>query len=122
MAGHYHYKDNSRYGGFRPEETIPLFEVDDSSDKLGVRVVMSGDEFKNRIQYPVIVESWEKKNYGRGKKAYLKEFTEKERKTLSRWHTTFYGWHLRTGTPLRACVDLKTLPLLRRACSFFATV
>jgi len=57
MAGHYHYKDNSRYGGLRPEETIPMFEVAEEQPRLGVRVIMSGDDFKARIQHAVIVES-----------------------------------------------------------------
>ena len=43
-------------------------------------VVLDSREAMDALQFPVIVESYRRKNDGKGKRAYLKEFTEKEGK------------------------------------------
>lgn len=70
----------------------------------------------------VIVESWEHKNYGRGKRAYHAEFTEPERKKLIKLHTRAYGWVLRTGHPNKIMMTQSTFNLLQRAANFFASI
>lgn len=69
----------------------------------------------------VIVEMWDHKNYGRGKREYLKNFDGKERKIIGKYHTSLYTWYLRTGIPRGGVrMSLKTYDLLERAANFFA--
>lgn len=90
--------------------------------------VFSGDRFIQVINYPVIVEMWKhlfvngnRKIGGRIGRAFKEQFTEAERKTISKWHTKFYRWYLVTGTPKRVALRLSTVELLQRAVHFFAT-
>lgn len=86
----------------------------------------SGPAFCRAVAYPCIVERWDRVvgpgAYGSKRRAYQAEFTETERRVISKWHTRFYRWHLVTGTPLRVVLKLATLQLLQRAVNFFATV
>ncbi len=71
----------------------------------------------------VIVENYGHKSFGRGKREYLANFTEAERKIISRWYGILYDYHLRTGIPINGvAMSLETLELLRRAANFFATI
>lgn len=100
-------------------------ELDDGDgEQTAVRLapVFSGEQFKKTVDYPVIVEMWEKKNSGRVRRAYLAQFTDDERTTLARYYAKFYKWHLVTGTPVRVMARLKTVQLLQRAVNFFATI
>lgn len=107
-----------------PDEFVELDRV--LNKEVALRLVMSGDVFSSYIKYPVIVEMWEKVAgcYARGKKkrAYRATFTKKERRTLSRYHSLFYRWHLITGCPHRVACKTSTLNLLVKAVNFFATV
>lgn len=88
----------------------------------------SGDTFRHLVQYPIIVEMWEKVNPlgssqpGRRKRAWLDAFTQRERRALSKWHQKFRDWHLVKGTPRRVQLRLSTLTLLQKAVHFFATI
>ena len=69
----------------------------------------------------VIVEMWDHKRYGRGKREYNETFTEKERKVIGKYHTYLYDWYLRTGIPASGVkMSLTTYDLLCRAANFFA--
>jgi len=81
--------------------------------------VFSGESFLRALTYPVIVEAWKKKNSGRGKRAWLAEFTETERDLICKWHAKFHDWHSVSGTPDRVAMKLTTLELLQRAVDFF---
>jgi len=89
---------------------------------LELRSVFSGKKFQELVQYPVVVEAWSKKNFGRGKRAWKATFTESERQVIAEWHGLFRLWHLGTGLPREVTCSLKTLALLQRACQFFAEV
>lgn len=86
----------------------------------------SGDFFQELVQYPIVVEMWDKvvgrNNTGRKNRAWLASFTEDERRTIHRYYNLFYRWYLRTGTPQYVIMRLKTLHLLQRAVHFFATI
>lgn len=71
----------------------------------------------------VIVECYDHKKYGRGKREYMRQFSEKERKTISHWYGRLYDYYLRRGIPVDG-VDMmpSTLELLRRAADFFASL
>ena len=85
--------------------------------------VFSGDAFGVAVQYPVIVENWQKAKAGRVKKAWHEAFTQAERNTIGRYYGKFYRWHLISGTPKRVSCRIGTLHLLQRAVHFLtATV
>jgi hypothetical protein len=90
-----------------------------------MRLVMEfSREDLNRLQYPIIVENWEKvKSCGSKKRRWLAEFTEPERKLLSEYYKIFYDWYLRRGTPERFVFRKgSTVDLIHRAVAFFASV
>jgi hypothetical protein len=71
----------------------------------------------------VIVECWEHKRYGHGKRAWLKEFTEQERRTITRYHSHLYTFCMRTGIPRQGVrMSLLTFALLQRAANLFASI
>jgi hypothetical protein len=125
-----------RYPGDRPLpsnlwekydfETDPPKHDDISLESMtrdvNCRPNFKGEYFAKLIQYPVVVEMWKHKSAGRGKRAYLKEFDEKERRIIGRYHSTFEKWHLVTGTPLRVSCSIKTILFLQRVVNFFATI
>jgi hypothetical protein len=91
--------------------------------ELELYPVFSGEAFKRAVDYPVIVEGWDKKNNGKAKREWLKQFTEAERNLISRYYAKFYRWYLVTGTPRRVPFrKLKTIHTLQRAAAFFASL
>lgn len=71
----------------------------------------------------VIVECYDHKKYGRGKREWLKQFNEEERKIISSWYLRLYAMHLKTGIPVEGVqMKMKTLGILQRAANFFATL
>lgn len=106
-----------------PESPAEFYQEPEAMGTGGLTFapVFSGEMFGKVVAYPVIVESWEKRRAGRVKRAYIATFTEGERKTLSKWQGKFYRWYLVTGTPKRVMLRLKTLALLQRAVTFFAS-
>jgi hypothetical protein len=89
---------------------IPTFDHDElASMQLGVIVEM----------YPKCVGRW---TSGRHRRAYLKEFNEKERGVIARYYKIAYGWYMRRGIPLQYRMELKTYELLKRATNFFGTI
>lgn len=102
----------------------PEFDIEEMGNikPVTMQPVFSGDEFLRQIDYPVIVESWEKRRFGRGKRKWMAEFTEAERQTIAKYQTKFYRWYLVTGKPDRVMIRLKTLHLLQRAVAFFASI
>ncbi len=89
---------------------------------LTLKPVFSREKFQELVQHQVIVEAWSKKNFGRGKRAWKTTFTEQERQVIAEWHGYFRRWHLNTGIPSQVQCPLKVIPLLQRACQFFAEV
>lgn len=100
------------------------FEEDDGQPIPPVSLIptFSGEEFARRVAYPVIVEAWDHKNYGRGKRGWLTTFDENERKLISSYYAKFYKWYFVKGTPRKVTCRLKTVNLLQRAVNFFATI
>ena len=81
----------------------------------------------NALGFPLIVEMWSKVvgpgSCGSKRRKYHKEFTEKERKTISWYHTKFYRWYLVKGTPAYHIFRKRsTITLLGKAVQFFATI
>ncbi len=76
----------------------------------------------NNLQTPIIVEMYDKiKESGSKRRAYLKEFNEKERKKISAWYTLAYRWYLKTGTPQRFVFrSVESVNFVKRVVNFFA--
>jgi len=89
---------------------------------MELAVIYYADEINQKIPFPVIVERWEKKNFGQGKREYYKEFNDKERRTLAAYYPRFYKWYLVKGTPEKCAFAMKNLELLNRAGNFFASI
>lgn len=106
----------------KPQEPLGELDAFESQAGLDLLPVFSGEKFREAVNYPIIVEMWDKKKAGRVKRAWEKEFTSGERNKIARYYGKFYKWHLTTGTPKRVALRLNTLQLLRRAVHFFATV
>lgn len=107
-----------------PKRQEPLGELDafSSESSLDLLPVFSGERFLKVVNYPIIVEMWEKKKSGRVKRAWEKEFTDAERTKVARYYGRFYRWHCITGTPKRVALRASTITLLKRVVQFFATV
>lgn len=81
----------------------------------------------NALAFPIIVEMWDKVvrpgSSGSKRRKYHEEFTEKERKIISWYHTKFYRWYLVKGTPAYHIFrKASTITLLERAVQFFAGI
>lgn len=106
-------------------ETADTIEISTTNHPITLMPIFSGVAFLQLVQYPIIVEMWDKivgrETGGRRKRAWLTQFSEADRRLLSHWHQRFYRWHLVTGTPQRIIMRLSTLEVLQRAVHFFAT-
>lgn len=114
MATHAQKKDVT------PEQSDFLEITTDLPDRPRTKLLLflPGDEIAKYSG--VIVEMWEHKNYGRGKRAYLAEFDETERRTISTLHTRAYNWYMRHGYPEYVEMSASNFAILVRAANFFA--
>lgn len=103
------------------EETADLDKLNDLP--VEVQVYISMPIFERLVQWRILAECWHHAKAGRGKRSYLKEFNEAERKTLSWYHKKFHDWLLVTGPPSHK-MRLRTehLHLLQRAVALFAAI
>lgn len=86
---------------------------------MKMMIELSREELNN-LQFPVMVEMWDKVQGSISKKRkYKLQFTNQERETISRYYKIFYNWYLVKGTPEKAVMNLKTLLILERAINFF---
>lgn len=83
---------------------------------------LSRDEIKEMIPYAVIVENWDKRLQGRGKRNYTKEFTTKQKSKLGAYQRIFRKWHLESGIPDSFTIKSDNLSLIQRAAFFFANI
>lgn len=131
MTRHYDDFMKEYTDDMRPQPALELAmdrdELDDG--QIVLLPIFSGDKFIETVNYPVIVEMWKnifvngnRKIGGRVGRAFKEQFTEAERKMISKWHTKFYRWYLVTGTPRKVAMRLKTVELLQRAVAFFGTI
>ena len=76
----------------------------------------------NALGYPVVVERWKHISCGRGRRAFLAEFDEKERVRVRELYKIFYRWYLVTGAPEYHRIRPEKYQLMRRVCNFFASL
>ena len=75
-----------------------------------------------RLQTPIVVEQWDKKNFGRVKRLWLHSFNEADRKRASRLQKLFYQWYLIKGLPQEHTFKPRTVCLIHRLVEFFASI
>jgi len=84
-------------------------------------VTVFNQEEVNATQFPIIVENWDKKNFGKGKRIFRENFkTEPEKDKLRKLYRDFYQWYLVRGTPKEICWTVQTYEFVKRAVSVFA--
>lgn len=104
--------------GDNEDMIVPFDKGAFRDNKVRVALIFSGDVVRN---WYVIVETWSHL-CGSKKRKYLAEFTEKERKVISRYHTSLYRWYLITGSPQQVEMKISTYKLMCRAADFFASI
>ena len=71
------------------------------------------------LQYPVLLELWDKFKDGNRRRKYLARFSESERETLAHYYKLFYQWYFKTGTPQECIMKITTYEFLREAIHWF---
>lgn len=99
-----------------------FFEDPREIREVTLATTLTGTLFLHLVNYPVVVEMYEKAKAGRKRLAYHETFSDAERKVISRWYTRFRSWHVVRGTPLRVAIKPATLVLLQRAVNFFGSL
>ena len=89
--------------------------------KATVYIELDSKEIRD-LGYPIMVESWGHKNFGRGRREYLARYSEQERKKLGEWHSKFYRWYLVKGPPQTLRIKPETFRFLQEAIDFFASI
>jgi len=107
---------------YEPTSRKQFFGEAHPNRPLVLAPILSSQLFREVVQYPIIVEMWQKKRYGRVRKAYRATFTKAERRKLAWWHSKFWNWYICSGTPERVSLQPATIELLQRAVHFFATI
>ena len=92
---------------------------------MRIAILFSNDEIRS-MGICVIVERWEvavgKYSTGSAKRKYHEQFSEDERRQLSKLYTKFYDWVMRKGIPQEAEFTPKQRDLIIRAAEFFSQV
>lgn len=89
---------------------------------MEVAVKYSREEINMEIPYGVIVENWDKRLFGKGKRRYNEEFTHREIMSISAYYSRFYKWYLVKGVPAHSTFLIRNIELLKRAGNFFASL
>ena len=76
----------------------------------------------NKLQFPIVVEGWDKRLCGRVKRAWLQQFNEAERQKAKRLYDLFYRWYLVKGTPEAHVFKPQTISFIKKLVNFFATI
>lgn len=87
-------------------------------------IVLSADEVRQTIAYPLICETmcgsvWQT---GKRRRRWEAEFTEAERKACSKLKTLAYKWYLTTGVPDEVTMSMSTLELWYKLADFCASL
>lgn len=87
--------------------------------------LFSHDEIRS-MGISVIVERWHvavgRDSTGKAKRMYHEQFSEDERRQLSKLYTKFYDWVMRKGIPQEAEFTPQQRDLIVRAANFFSQV
>lgn len=111
----------SDYMLYAPEEIEQDGYRDNPSD-AGPHIIMCWPKEKIRQFGGVIVQCWDHKDYGRGKRMWLSEFDGTEREKAGKLYRKLYDWEMRRGYPQTIQFSFKTYKLLNRLGNFFASI
>ena len=89
-----------------------------------VIIVLSRDEVRKTICYPMICETMYGSRWGTQKRrrTWLSEFTEEERKACGKLKSQAYGWYCGRGVPDEVKMYSHTLSLWRKLEAFCASL
>ena len=100
-----------------PAQEIDFLNDDEDVSDVGVFVTFGEEAIRPLF---AIVEMWPHKEYGRVKRAFEREFDEKERRSLRLLHARLERYYLRSGIPHKGVVmKPATYRLAVRAANFF---
>lgn len=86
-------------------------------------VTYTDEEAQERVKHwQVIVEMWDRKSYGKGRRLYHAAFNESERAAIASQYSKLYQWFMMRGIPQEVTVSINTGALLDRATNFFGTL
>ncbi|MBQ4447476.1 MAG: hypothetical protein II897_04195 [Clostridia bacterium] len=91
---------------------------------MKMMIVLTGDEIKERIAYPLICET----RYGsrwdtqRRKRRWTQQFSEKERDKASKLFKLAHKWYLVSGVPEEVTMSIDTLALWQKLEGFCASL
>lgn len=106
---------------FLDEETVDYTKGEEKDVTDFALVSIFGETYLKKLV--IIAECYHHKNYGSGKRKWLKQFSEQERKVVSNWYLRIYAWHLRTGFPRKGVrMSISTYQTLLKAAHFFAAI
>ena len=77
------------------------------------------------LQTAIVVECWKHKAYGRGKRLWEVQFSQKERDLAEKLYKTFLHWYTGwngSGVPNKAIMSLEDYNFTRKLVGFFATI
>ena len=88
--------------------------------KIKIMVHLTHDEIVQQIPYGIVCETMygAKWNTGRRKRMFAKEFSESERRSISRLRGIAYEWALKKGAPNEVKMTHKTYLLWKRLGDF----
>lgn len=85
---------------------------------MKIYTAFTHDELQ-RLQYPVLLDLWDKFKDGQRRRKYLAKFNESERALLSKYYNIFYKWYFSTGTPQEHFMKITTYEFLNKAIYWF---
>lgn len=97
-------------------------EYQDIPTDAGSHIIILWPKDKIRQFGGVIVQCWDHKGHGRGKREWLSEFNKSERKKAGELYRKLYEWEMRRGYPQTIQFSFKTYHLLNRLGNFFASI
>lgn len=87
---------------------------------MKVFISLDREEIQERIPYSIICETMggSRWNTGTRRRAWVKEFTEQERRKCGELYKMAYDWYLRHGVPESVKMRPDTLQLWKRLADF----
>lgn len=76
----------------------------------------------NSLQYPIVVQNYDRIKTGSGKRKFHAAFQETERRKVRTFYNLFYRWYLVAGTPDEHSMSLSDFEFAKRVVDFFAGV
>lgn len=115
---------NTPYANLHSYDSVLREKIEDNEplgpNEIKLRLVLGSNHISRLF---VIVEMYDRKSFGRGKRQYMKMFSKKERQVISRYYGKLYRWYLVKGIPAGGVtMSAGVYQTLIKAANFFATL